>query len=215
MGQELSSKSDLYGLLGSVSQHDAEGILVFQFANPAKKDAPWLEAGIAHSLAGIWLDGRHFSVQGQVAGVEVALEPKTKIKSNQDQFHSGKGRLALAASLLEGWPNPFQDQIQIEFVVPSSVQDAFEWSDEDPLPDGFDLSAPVDWSSGQPSVSVKVYSINGQELVSLQQGNLGEGRYTVTWNGTDSFGRKVASGTYFCKLQMDNWSVTRRLVFLR
>ena len=71
------------------------------------------------------------------------------------------------------------------------------------------------WSGGQPGVSVKIYSINGQELVTLHSATLGSGDYTAQWNGTDAFGRKVASGTYFCKLQMDNWSVTRRLVFIR
>ncbi len=64
-------------------------------------------------------------------------------------------------------------------------------------------------------MSVKIYSLNGQELVTLHSASVGVGEYTVHWNGTDAFGRKVASGTYFCKLQLDDWSVTRRLVFLR
>ncbi len=208
-------QNDLYGLLGTVSQHEAQGSLIFQFGNPAEKANTWLEAGIVLELEGTWLDGRGFVTPGQVLIPSADPLPEVTNDSQQAQPRVEKGRLALAASLLEGWPNPFQDQIQIEFVVPSSMNEAFEWTTDKPLPEGLDLSAPVDWSGGQPSVSVKIYSINGQELVSLQQGTLGEGRYTVTWNGTDSFGRKVASGTYFCKLQMDSWSVTRRLVFLR
>ena len=53
------------------------------------------------------------------------------------------------------------------------------------------------------------------EMVTLETADLGVGEYTVQWNGTDAFGRQVASGTYFCKLQLDEWSVTRQLVFLR
>ena len=71
------------------------------------------------------------------------------------------------------------------------------------------------WAAGDPRVSVKIYSLNGQELVTLQSGALGPGEYQVQWDGADAFGRPVASGTYFCKLQLDDWSVTRRLVYLR
>ena len=80
---------------------------------------------------------------------------------------------------------------------------------------GLDLQMAVPWKSGIPEVSVKIYSLNGQELVTLQSGSLSEGKYTAQWDGSDAFGRQVASGAYFCKLQLDQWSVTRRVVFLR
>ncbi|MCB1182616.1 T9SS type A sorting domain-containing protein, partial [bacterium] len=90
----------------------------------------------------------------------------------------------------------------------------FVW-DDDETPTQLDVSAAVPWRSGTPRVTVKIYSVNGQELVTLFSGDMGVGENVVSWSGTDSYGRSVSSGTYFCKLQMDDWSVTRRLVYIR
>ena len=78
-----------------------------------------------------------------------------------------------------------------------------------------EIRIPVPWQGGSPSASIKIYNINGQELMTLHEGLGTQGEFTVNWNGTDIFGRQVASGTYFCKLQLDDWSVTRRIVYLR
>jgi hypothetical protein len=122
---------------------------------------------------------------------------------------------SLSPELLEGWPNPFRDVIQVRFKVPRTMGEAFVWSHQEDEPASLDKQAAVPWSGGLPSGSVKIYNINGQELVTLYSGASLDGEVTVNWNGTDSFGRQVASGTYFCKLQLDDWSVTRRIVYLR
>ncbi len=207
--------TDLYGNLGNVESHSAQGKLHFQFSNPAKGRNIILAENSGIELNGSWLDGRIFSSTGVFFESKLDDENSDVAAISQEILVNDKKRLTLAPRLLEGWPNPFQDQIQIKFTVPSSVQQAFAQDEKNPLPEGVDPAAPVRWKSGQPTVSVKVYSINGQELVSLHQGTLAEGQYTVSWNGTDVLGRKVASGTYFCKLQLDTWSVTRRLVYLR
>lgn len=211
--------SDPYGMLGLMVGHKTAGRLVFRFGNPAGEGRRWPDEDIPLLLSGVWQDGRPFVTEAQLVrdqGIlaETEVEPSVSgwdspVKGDDDN------RLSLSAALLDGWPNPFRDQITIEFKVPSSLGETFDFENFEEVPEDLDLSAPMDWSGGQPSVSVKVYSINGQELVSLQQGVLSEGLYTVTWNGTDSYGRQVASGTYFCKLQLDDMSVTRRLVFIR
>lgn len=211
--------TDLYGLLGEVPDHTADGVLFFDFVNPAAGVLHILKADSEVELQGVWLDGRTFALEGAVNHPSLAVPASSidGLKSPQltEPTHTHDGQLSLSPNLLEGWPNPFRDQIRIEFVIPSSVSELFDWPEGEAPPQGVEFSGPVVWSGGQPSVSVKVYSINGQELISLQQGSLGEGRYSVSWNGTDAAGRHVASGTYFCKLQLDDWSVTRRLVFIR
>jgi len=128
---------------------------------------------------------------------------------------SGDQRPTLSPQLLEGYPNPFRDVIRLRFRVPATMGEAFVWDKESGPPPGVDPQSAVPWQGGMPQISVKIYSINGQELVTLFTGNQGPGENSVQWSGTDSFGRQVASGTYFCKLQLGDWSITNRIVFLR
>lgn len=206
---------DLYGFLGEIPDHGASGVLIYDFLNPAAGVLSSIHDQSELELSGVWLDGRTFVCQGEV---NHHSHGNGDVPDHSDKFQSDQireDRLSLAPNLLEGWPNPFRDQIRIEFVIPSTKRELFDWPENEPGADEIQFSGPIAWSSGQPAVSIKIYSINGQELISLQHGSLGEGRYSVSWNGTDAFGRQVASGTYFCKLQLDNWSVTRRLVFIR
>ncbi len=50
--------------------------------------------------------------------------------------------------------------------------------------------------SGEP-VTVSVYSIEGKLVRTLVDGQLISGPYTVSWDGHDGVGRRVAPGTYF------------------
>ena len=131
---------------------------------------------------------------------------------NQDSDTSNR---SLSPKLLQGWPNPFREAIQVRFQIPETVGDAFEWEEDQEFPSGIEKQSPVSWKSWVPLVTIKIYRINGQELVTLHQDYSSRGETTVQWDGTDAYGRPVASGPYFCKLQMDDWSVTQRIVFLR
>lgn len=124
-----------------------------------------------------------------------------------------RSKLRLSPDLLRSWPNPFRDQIQVQVRIPQTLQEAFVW--DDGAPAGVDLQAGMPWAHGQPQVTVKVYSIDGQELATLFSGRDERGEFTITWDARDSSGRRVASGAYFCKLQLDDLSVTRRIVYLR
>jgi hypothetical protein len=181
---------------------------------------------LADELEGRFLDGRPVTMAlapvAEVPAIGIGLaagrdkpEAAATAVDGERALREASRRPKLSPALLEGWPNPFRDRIQLKFTVPRTVEEAFVWADPADVPAGLDLQAAVPWAGGNPRVSVKIYSINGQELVTLEATDLGVGDYTVAWNGTDAFGRQVASGTYFCKLQIDEWSVTRRLVFLR
>jgi len=213
------SGPNLFCDIGLASDHEASGCLVFTFPSFAGGFFDFLEDKNSHVLQGTWLDGRLFRVTG-----EVHLEPNVEsvspvVEGAQDSALATEDRprepLMLSPALLDGWPNPFRERITIEFAVPSTLEETFDWERIERVPAGWDKASPMVWSGGQPSVSVKIYGVNGQELVSLSEGSYGPGQYTASWDGTDAAGRKVASGTYFCKLQLDEFSVTRRLVFLR
>ncbi len=225
--------TDPYAALDGIRRHGATGRLELRYLDPDPAVIRDLSGGAAgeppaRKVALVTLDGRRLSADlrqdldsGDAAHAAVALmragtEPEAESPAHQSQLlRSGRSRPQLAPDLLQGGPNPFRDVISLRFRVPDTIGDAFIWDDPEERPTGLDLAAPVPWRNGAPRATVKVYSMSGQELVTLYTGETGSGETTVTWNGTDSFGRAMASGTYFCKLQLDDWSVTRRLVYLR
>jgi hypothetical protein len=220
---ETKALDTLYSWLG----HGAVGRLAFVF--PAATGAATTGGAVYHELEARYLDGRSVTatLESGEPPREAALPAEAPTAEGLEIIAQGfaadralalrstRHPPTLAPELLQGWPNPFNDIIRIRFEVPATMKQAFTWKDAADRPANLDLAAPVPWSSGQPQVSVKIYTINGQELVTLHSGSDGVGEYSVQWNGTDAYGRQVASGTYFCKLQLDDWSVTRRLVYLR
>jgi len=202
--------ADPFAHMSGLRNHRISGKLQYVFD---RRTLPDLRDG--DTLQGVALNGRKFAVTTEIALPKSTLAPTNSDADRALPRTNRRRRLALSSDLLEGFPNPFRETIALRFVVPSTAGEAFVWDENSPMPRGLEKSSPVPWVSGEPRVSIKIYSINGQELVTLFSGNQGPGSETVHWSGTDSFGRQVASGTYFCKLQMDRWSVTRRLVFLR
>jgi flagellar hook assembly protein FlgD len=119
----------------------------------------------------------------------------------------------LSPGLLESYPNPFVDQLNIRFTVPLTVGEGFVWDDEHkPHLKAEDL---IPYQESSPRVMMKIYSIAGHEVATLFDERCDVGSRSTSWNGQDTMGRPMAAGTYFCKLQIENWSVTQRVALLR
>jgi len=76
----------------------------------------------------------------------------------------------------------------------------------------FDVSATAD-------IDLTIYNIAGQEVRSLQNGQLDHGSYEITWDGLDNSGSMVSSGVYFYRM---TWTAeefsgqqTQKMVLLR
>jgi YVTN family beta-propeller protein len=61
-------------------------------------------------------------------------------------------------------------------------------------------------------VSLKVYSTAGQLVRVLADGKTKPGAYTTVWNGTDTKGRRLANGIYFCTLDNGSRRISRKVV---
>jgi hypothetical protein len=59
-------------------------------------------------------------------------------------------------------------------------------------------------------IALKVYDGAGREVAVLVNGERAAGSYTVTWNASD-----MASGTYFCRLTMEGFTQTRKMLLIR
>jgi flagellar hook assembly protein FlgD len=66
-------------------------------------------------------------------------------------------------------------------------------------------------------VTLKVYNVLGQEIITLLDQLLEVGFYKIPWNGSDSKGTPVQSGTYIYQLQSNDGhrtqSQSRKLIF--
>jgi hypothetical protein len=60
------------------------------------------------------------------------------------------------------------------------------------------------------NVSLEVYNLAGQLVEILVDGRMNAGHHTVDWDASS-----VASGVYFCKLQVDNCIATRKMNLLK
>jgi hypothetical protein len=82
-----------------------------------------------------------------------------------------KVEIRMMTALLENFPNPFNPETTINFVIAGKA-----------LP-----------------VNIEIYNVNGQIVRTLLDGNrvFGTGRHSVVWNGLDNNGNQVGSGGVF------------------
>ena len=89
-------------------------------------------------------------------------------------------------SLEQNYPNPFNPTTQISFALPNVS-----------------------------FVRITVYNVSGELVKTLVNDEMSAGIYTMTWNGTDDFGRSVSSGVYIYRMQADKFVNARKMVLLK
>jgi hypothetical protein len=94
------------------------------------------------------------------------------------------------------------------------VPTIFEVSQNYPNP--FNPSTKIDYAvSKQSFVTLKVYNMLGQEVRTLVSGEQNVGVHTEIWDGIDNWGSAVPSGIYFYTMTAENFSQTRKMIFLK
>jgi hypothetical protein len=94
--------------------------------------------------------------------------------------------LPTAYSLSQNFPNPFNPTTSIEFSLPRS---------------GF--------------VTLDVFDVQGRRVATLVSEELQAGLKHIDWDGRDRTGSEVASGVYFYRLQVNDFSSTRKMLLLK
>jgi hypothetical protein len=89
-------------------------------------------------------------------------------------------------ALSQNYPNPFNPQTQIKFSLAEASQ-----------------------------VSLVIYNLLGQKVVTLLDKTLPPGKHVIDWNGEDESGQKVASGIYFYHLQAGEYDEVRKMVLVK
>jgi len=163
---------------------------------------------VEYTLEGTLVDGRRPEL-----GAVFSVDTPGATDENEPRDELDNSRLQLSPLLLSNYPNPFRSSTRISYQIPTSMGDAFQWDEEGEPP--FDPRRRMSYADGGASTTVTIYSLEGREIAVLFTGILGSGTYQVQWDGRDRLGRTMASGAYFCKLQIENWAVTKRLIFVR
>lgn len=94
-------------------------------------------------------------------------------------------------SLSQNYPNPFNPTTTIRFKV-----------------EGQRLKVPL-------PTTLKIYNVLGQLVRTLVDDEKLSGSYEVIWDGKDGQGKEVASGIYFCKLEVGNKNRTKKMVLMK
>jgi hypothetical protein len=97
-----------------------------------------------------------------------------------------KSQLPNGYVLLQNYPNPFNPYTQIKYDIPKNSH-----------------------------VTLKIFNIAGQEIVTLVDEAHVAGYYTTTWNGCDTQGSEVSAGIYFCSMKAGEFTQTRKMVLLK
>jgi hypothetical protein len=63
-------------------------------------------------------------------------------------------------------------------------------------------------------VDIKVYSVDGRLVREILSGQSTRGLHRVEWNGTDSRGKKVASGVYYVRIENRGGSASTKLLIV-
>ena len=58
---------------------------------------------------------------------------------------------------------------------------------------------------------LSVYDVTGRWVRTLASGVTGAGEHRVTWDGHDSYGRRVAPGIYLCRLVTPDARYSRKM----
>ncbi len=89
-------------------------------------------------------------------------------------------------ALSQNYPNPFNPTTKISFDLPVRSQ-----------------------------VTLTVYNVLGQRVITLVNEKLAAGKYVADWNGRSSGGNEAASGIYFYRLHSEQFTQTKKMVLLK
>ncbi len=108
------------------------------------------------------------------------------------------------------------DFSQEQDVDESSASRPDTWFLAPAYPNPFNPSTTIDFIVGsREKVTVKVYSVLGQEVTTLVNDVKVPGAYTAAWNGQDGSGKPVASGLYFVRMSSPSFQQVRKVTLLR
>ncbi len=127
-----------------------------------------------------------YSVEAVNSKGESAMSQPFDLGGGTDVVYNADHSLAVAPAMSCGFPNPFNSSTTIQFDVPRGGH-----------------------------TTLRVFNALGQTVATLHDGHVAAGRKTITWDGADNQGKRVASGLYYYQLTTGTGTLTKKLVLLK
>jgi hypothetical protein len=89
-------------------------------------------------------------------------------------------------ALRQNFPNPFNPETKIRFDLPEQAE-----------------------------VTVRIFNLLGEEVVTLKQEKMPAGTHTLSWDGRNKAGQVAPNGVYFLRVEADNKVATKKLLLVR
>jgi len=86
----------------------------------------------------------------------------------------------------------------------------------DAVPNPFNPATELSFEMASPGqVRLKVYDAAGRLVVTLLDEQFNAGRYSVNWDGGDASGRMSAAGVYLYRLEVGEYTGTKRMTLIK
>ena len=121
------------------------------------------------------------------------IEARISGDVNWRPFLNFDPRIPLNFALGQNYPNPFNEGTQIDYQIGIN----------DPIVDG------------QTTVELEVRTLTGGLVRHLVEGLAAPGLYSVSWDGRDAQGERVASGMYYYVLRVGPIAHAKKMVFVK
>jgi hypothetical protein len=164
---------------------------------------------------------------------ETSLSLIAKIGENGSPFFVGRGISFISnisGDLYFGYNDYYFDDNEgyyVAFVcgdpVTTDIEDsplnqnvATDYKIEQNYPNPFNPSTIIEFRANvENKVSIVIYNANGELVKNLFDEFLTPGLYTVRWDGTNNFGEKLSSGTYYYRIKAGGNFETKKMILLK
>lgn len=144
-----------------------------------KADIPELNEGI-YSLKLVMTDFSNNTLEMKQAPAFIYSKTSEVVKNKYSRPYK--------FFLSNGYPNPFNMEVNFRYEVPPNTNEKIE---------------------------ISIYNILGEQVRTLVKREAKTGEYVVKWNGRDSHGKVMPTGIYFVKFSSFSKSIIRKIVLLK
>ncbi|MBA7474026.1 hypothetical protein ES707_09373 [subsurface metagenome] len=171
-----------------------DGEIIFQYKDITNDD-------IWHNYATVGIENKEHTIGLEYTYANVYPDAAAPLANNRaikfttdppDTFPGIEeyNQTSTSNSILEVYPNPFRQMINIKLQIPSTKS----------------------------QIALKIYDVSGRLVRSFPIINLcnpNKSVVSVCWDGTDDLGRQVTQGIYFIKLESSGFKAIEKVILLR